>query len=473
MKSFKKSKLAIALLGVSLSSSVFALEYNVSQISQGESLNPLTIDLNDNGQVAWIERGSFQTGHPVMFWDGNSAFQISTSTFDTFEVITRMIAMNNAGKVVWLDSTAPFPDFYMTPDQIKAWDGVQTSVLSSQVSIKGGMSDVNDLGQVSWYDGNEFGFNRVLLSDGVTETVINGALDGFRLSDNIQLNDAGQVLFGTSVYDNTTFTLNRKLTLWNGNALVNVDSISGFDKWYGYEPQINEQGQVLWGVNQWPNGTIRLWDGVQAQDIAQELDVYDVRCFDINNNGQAVWIADAGPENSFVKHWDGTTVSTIAPGVCTAINDAGHITWTALEEDYSSTVYVTDGTEIIQLSNVGNGADKPVINENGDVAWATGEGIYLASLVKPLTPGEAIQALVESVAQLNARAGIVNSLDAKLSAASGALADVNAQNNVAALATLNAFIDAVQAQSGTQIGAADADKLIADAEAIIALLTAG
>ncbi|MFC1747940.1 hypothetical protein ACFL2V_03960 [Pseudomonadota bacterium] len=469
METFKKNKLALALLGLSFSSGAFALEYNINQLSQIQVLNPFAIDLNDSGQVAWVQRESFEAGHPIMFWDGSAASQVATTKFDTIEVLTRLIAMNNAGKVVWLDTNTPYPGYFITPDQVMAWDGVQTSTLSSQVSPKGGLSDVNEAGQVSWYDGNESQFGRVLLSDGVTETVITDDLNGFRSGYNIQLNDAGQVVFGSSLYDPTTFNFNRTIKMWNGNALIDLDTIAGFDKWIGYEPQINEQGDVLWGVNQYPNATIRLWDGVQTQDIAQLTDVFDARCFDINNEGQAVWIAD-GPNGSFVQHWDGSAVTTIAPGSCATINDAGHIAWSAVEDNYSNVVYATDGTDIIQL---GSGSEKPVLNENGDVAWATGNGVYLASIVKPLTPVEAVQALIESVAQLNARAGIVNSLDAKLSTATGVLDDVNSQNDIAAINTLSAFIAAVQAQSTTQIDTADADKLIADAEAIIAQLTAG
>jgi hypothetical protein len=78
-----------------------------------------------------------------------------------------------------------------------------------------------------------------------------------------------------------------------------------------------------------------------------------------------------------------------------------------------------------------------------------------------------IQELTETVIDLNLQQGISNSLDAKLGAALAALDDVNNNNDVAAINTLNAFINAVEAQRGNKISNEDADALIATAQAII------
>ena len=85
-------------------------------------------------------------------------------------------------------------------------------------------------------------------------------------------------------------------------------------------------------------------------------------------------------------------------------------------------------------------------------------------------PIELLITLIDNVADLNIQHGIQNSLDAKLDAAFGALLDVVINNNGAAINVLGAFINAVQAQSGNQIPAGDANALIADAEAVMALL---
>jgi len=65
------------------------------------------------------------------------------------------------------------------------------------------------------------------------------------------------------------------------------------------------------------------------------------------------------------------------------------------------------------------------------------------------------------VASLNAKYGIVNSLDAKIDSVFKALEDLNANNDQAAANALEAFIHAVEAQQGKQIATGEAEALIA------------
>jgi hypothetical protein len=88
-------------------------------------------------------------------------------------------------------------------------------------------------------------------------------------------------------------------------------------------------------------------------------------------------------------------------------------------------------------------------------------------------PAVLLEDLAVDVYDLNLQNGIENSLDAKLDAALNALDDVNENNDVAAINSLEAFINAVQAQSGNKIPADDANLLIAEAQLIINLLLAG
>ena len=86
-------------------------------------------------------------------------------------------------------------------------------------------------------------------------------------------------------------------------------------------------------------------------------------------------------------------------------------------------------------------------------------------------PIELVLDLMQNVIDLNLQQGIENGLVAKLEAAMQSLDDINANNDVAAVNTLEAFINAVEAQRGTKITEADADALIAAAQEIIALLS--
>lgn len=89
------------------------------------------------------------------------------------------------------------------------------------------------------------------------------------------------------------------------------------------------------------------------------------------------------------------------------------------------------------------------------------------------SPAQAIDELISTVEDMNLQQGIENSLDAKLNAVLQALDDVNENNDVAAINSLEAFINAVEAQRGNKISEKDADELIAIAQQIINLITAG
>ncbi len=87
------------------------------------------------------------------------------------------------------------------------------------------------------------------------------------------------------------------------------------------------------------------------------------------------------------------------------------------------------------------------------------------------TPLELIDELVDYVVLLDLQQGIIISLDAKLDAVLQALDDVNEHNDVAAVNSLEAFINAVEAQQGKQIDDVDANNLISAAQHIIDLLS--
>jgi len=87
-----------------------------------------------------------------------------------------------------------------------------------------------------------------------------------------------------------------------------------------------------------------------------------------------------------------------------------------------------------------------------------------------LQVSDLLESLISDVMNLNITQGIANSIDSKINTALQALDDINQNNDAAAINALQAFINAVQAQRGNHISEADADVLIADAQAIIDLL---
>lgn len=83
------------------------------------------------------------------------------------------------------------------------------------------------------------------------------------------------------------------------------------------------------------------------------------------------------------------------------------------------------------------------------------------------TPAQATQTLIGIVESFNLQQGIENSLDAKLDAAMNSLNNLNSNDDVAAINSLQAFINAVQAQSGNKLTVDQANMLIQEAQEIM------
>ena len=104
---------------------------------------------------------------------------------------------------------------------------------------------------------------------------------------------------------------------------------------------------------------------------------------------------------------------------------------------------------------------------------ANNPGIDLQHDPNPYNCADPIQLLEElaiAVTDLNLQSAISNSLIAQLEAALQVLEDENEQNDVAAVNSLGAFINLVEAQKDKKISAMDANALIAAAQEIINLL---
>ena len=115
-----------------------------------------------------------------------------------------------------------------------------------------------------------------------------------------------------------------------------------------------------------------------------------------------------------------------------------------------------------------------VIETAGNTVVATvGVGSFPAgvAITPQISPQRQMLALIDAVMELNLSNGLETMLDAKLAAAFQALADINQNNNVAAINSLQAFINAVEAQRGKTLSDGDATALIAAAQAIVDLLS--
>ena len=106
-------------------------------------------------------------------------------------------------------------------------------------------------------------------------------------------------------------------------------------------------------------------------------------------------------------------------------------------------------------------------SESASRSLISGEMVLASSVELPLTTQELITALINDVIALNLQKGISNALDAKLDSALRALEDTNENNDVAALNSMYAVCNSVEAQRGQKITDADADIIIASINGII------
>lgn len=83
------------------------------------------------------------------------------------------------------------------------------------------------------------------------------------------------------------------------------------------------------------------------------------------------------------------------------------------------------------------------------------------------TPFQAIQDLIDLVESFNLQQGIDNSFDVKLDNTQQALTDANQNNDIAAINSLEAFINSVEAQRGSALTNEQADELTQKAQEII------
>jgi hypothetical protein len=197
-----------------------------------------------------------------------------------------------------------------------------------------------------------------------------------------------------------------------------------------------------------------------------------------DSSGNELWVARYnGPANIYAYACD-IVVDASNNVYVTGVSD-GDGTY----GDYATVKYDSAGNELWVArydgpANYDDSAYAMVLDPFGNVyvtGYSYGDGTfsdYATIKYSSLdNPAGAIEALIAAVISLNLQQGITNGLDAKLSSALGALDDVNTNNDAAAINTIEAFINAVEAQRGKEISEPDADGLIQAAVNIINMLS--
>ena len=189
-----------------------------------------------------------------------------------------------------------------------------------------------------------------------------------------------------------------------------------------------------------------------------------------NSDTAAVTVNNAAPVIGSLS-----PISSVLPGI--SINTSANFTDPGTLDTHAAAFDWGDGTVAQGLIIEANGSG----SVSGSHTYSA-PGVYTITLtvidkdggvasnsisVTILTPVQAAQNLIDLVETFNLQQGIENSLDVKLDNAINAMSDLNANNDQAAINSLQAFINAVEAQRGNHITNAQADQLIHDAQQIL------
>jgi len=154
--------------------------------------------------------------------------------------------------------------------------------------------------------------------------------------------------------------------------------------------------------------------------------------------------------------------------ICTGLADLGYA--------YNPEGYNIDLEGVYSLDTTSLKMKQTYVDAGWDFntpIWTINEGVDYPRLwwESSAEPVDLIADIIESIDDLALQQGLTNSLQAKLDAALKLLEDENENNDKSAVNSLQAFINAVNAQRGKGISEEDADDLINDAQQIIDILS--
>jgi parallel beta-helix repeat protein len=308
--------------------------------------------------------------------------------------------------------------------------------------------------------GNNIG---ILLATGTTGISMNNTLIGNTASNND---------YGIRLYSSRYDTLTNNTAEWNAQYGIELSGSYNYTL-TGNTVSNNIIGFFLWGCSTIEDGLCTLSDnfatnnstGIQLQSSSSNT----VTGNTVSNNNWGIRIRAYDGEISIGnKVYNNNFDNTPGQQADVVKDGTGNI-----DGNVFNLAWPTGGNYWSDLT----GPD-----ENGDGFVDTPPAPYIFTGGKdnlplavwpppPPTPEGAILNLIDTVEAMNLQQGIDNSLDAKLDAAANALDDVNQNNDVAAINSLNAFKNAVETQRGDKITNEQADTLIGKANYIIALLS--
>jgi parallel beta-helix repeat protein len=345
-----------------------------------------------------------------------------------------------------------------TDESVGTWDGstytLNQNVTEGLVIVQSDLTLDGNGHTVSWESGSQdYGVD---LEERSGVTVKNLSVTGFVSGISLRScpsdpSDPNNVVTGNTVFDN-----DYGIRLVDScNVIVENNNVYSND----YDGISIVTAMAYGHFNILSNNTVSNNDGYGIT-LGGNTDNNEIYNNTVSNNGTGIYLCVNAQYNTiYNNNFENTTnASVIGDGNVFDLGDPAEedgkggnywSNWTSPDDDSDG---IVDSPYVMPPYDEGQD-NYPWTIENG---W--------------LSPELLIVQLIDTVAEMNLQQGIDNSLDAKLDAAFNALDDVNQNNDVAAINSLNAFINAVEAQRGVKITSEQADILIADANYIISQL---
>jgi cysteine-rich repeat protein len=194
----------------------------------------------------------------------------------------------------------------------------------------------------------------------VTMQITNNSYD----DGNPQINDNGYVVW--SGWDGT----DAEIFLYDGTTTTQLTNNSYDD----LDPQINNNGYVVWSGWDGTDAEIFLYDGTTTTQLTNNS--YNDGHPQINNNGYVVWVGSGGG-NWMIFLYNGVGITNISSSSFSfyfpQINDNGYVVWEVFDgSDWE--IFLYDGTSITQLTNNSDNDVSPDINNSGYIVWEAWDG---------------------------------------------------------------------------------------------------
>lgn len=333
--------------------------------------------INDSGQVAW---GGRVDGVEQIFLcrDGRNT-QITANTPKSGGIAS--LQVNNLGQIAWsqqdYDSTGSNSN-----TNVYLYDGSSYQQLNDNHGEWDWQSlapSLNNAGQVAWiqtYQNANEDWEVYLFTGSGLPTQLS---DGTGRSWPPRLNDSGWVTWSGD---------RRKLDDWDTRVYLYSGALPAPPIAYRpgegcTDPLINNQGQVAWkNIDADANYNLYLWNGTSTRITNLGTTNFDsLSPFALNNAGQIIWpwSKDLGVYQVYL--YSGGAISQLTHDAFDHYNcrlrENGWIAWTQETFDVLPQIYVyrQGSATLIAQGTIG----PPRLNSRGQVAWADGETIFLAS----------------------------------------------------------------------------------------------